>query len=177
MAKKQNLINVVHMGDLSFDKPAEVLQRMKELKDSLASEERPDKALLIRIELNALAKAFSKLLVESFDCSDAVIESSIDSNLPSNEGLSISINNTKFTYTKEEVKEPEVDKSYLASQGVKTIKALYEKLEAEGSTIPPCLVSSTKTIVSFKPENWNGEPLATEIVANVIDIKEKEIKK
>ena len=47
---KQNLINVIHLGDVAFDKPAEILSRMKELKDALASEQGKDRALLIRIQ-------------------------------------------------------------------------------------------------------------------------------
>ena len=174
---KQNLINVIHLGDVAFDKPAEILSRMKELKDALASEQGKDRALLIRIQLNALAKAFSKLLVESFDCSDEVLESSIDSSLPSNEGISISVNNTMYSDSKEQVSKPEIDKSYLTSQGVKTLKALAEKMEAEGQTLPPCIDVSTKTIHSFKADKYNGEPFAQVVTADIINITEKEIKK
>jgi hypothetical protein len=175
--KKQNTVTTTHAGDLSFDKPAQILSRMKELKDSMSIETDKTKALVICLELNALSKAFTKLLVESFNCSDAVTESIMDSEMLSNEGFTISINNTMYSYTKEEVKEVSIDKTFLTSQGVKTLKAYAEKLEAEGLPIPACIDVSTKTIHSFKPDKWNGEALASEVISNVITIKDKEIKK
>lgn len=173
---KQNLINNKHMGDLSFDKPAEILSRMKEIKASLSEAVDENTKVALCLELNALAKAFSKLLVESFSCSDKDSEELINTKLLPNTGISININNVTYSYSKEQVSKPEIDKAYLTSQGVKTQKELYEKWQAEGKVIPACLSSDTKTIISFKPELWGNEPLAHVVTSDVINIKEKEIK-
>jgi hypothetical protein len=173
---KQNTINVVNFGDLSFDKPAEILSRMKEIKASL-EEATEDTRVTLQLELNALAKAFSKLLVESFNCSDEETEELLKNKILPGVGFSININNINYSYSKEQVSKPEIDKSYLTSQGVKTLKALAEKMEAEGQVLPPCIDVSTKTIHSFKADKYNGEPFAQVVTSDIINITEKEIKK
>lgn len=172
---KQNVINEVKIGDLSFDKPAEILSKMKEIKASLAEADELT-AITLQLELNALAKAFTKLLVESFNCSDKDIEELIGTKLLPSTGYSININNVSYSYSKEQITKPEIDKGYLTSQGCKTQKELYEKWQSEGKVIPACLSSDTKTIISFKPELWSNEPLAHVVTSDVINIKEKEIK-
>lgn len=185
MAKQNNIQEVLidastfgrpsFVDGSTFSKPAEVLSKMKELQ-SLLAEADETTAMVIKFQLNALAKAFSKLLVENFDCSDEVVKGLLGSKAYPNTVYIVPVNNTTYKYSRETIIEPEVDKSYLASEGVKTIKALYEKLEAEGKPIPACLHSATKTIISFKPENWAGEPLAKEVTTDIISINEKEIK-
>ena len=171
MAKQ--ILNSINLGVSNYTKPAEILSRMKELKVQLA-EASEELTVKIYLELNALAKAFNKLLTEDFICSDDAIDTLLRTLEDSS--YSISINNCTYNYSKETVIKPEMDKSYLASQGVKTLKALAEKMEAEGQAIPACIDISTKTIHSFKPEKWNGEAFAKEVSATVINIKEKETK-
>lgn len=173
--KKQNTFTITHAGDFSFDKPAQILSRMKELKDSITIETDKTRALLINLELNALAKAFTKLLVESFDCSDEATESIMDSKMSSNEGFTISINNFLYSYTKESVSKKEIDKAYLNSIGFKNQTEYGRDLESKGLPLPDGLVK--EVMYKFKPDAWNGDPIGTEVTTDVITIKDKEIKK
>lgn len=173
---KQKTILTTNLGDFSLEKPAEILSTMKELQASLLEADEFE-ALKIQVQLNALSKAFSKALTESFKCSDDVIEEQLQKKGIANSGYDVSINNVSYIYTKETVIKPEIDKSFLTSQGCKTQKDYYDKLESEGQPIPASLKRETKEITKFDPDKWNGEPFAKEVSADVVDIKETKIKK
>ena len=169
MAKQK--INSTNLGGLSFDKPAEILSAMKELRGVVNGSDE-NHAITSQIKLNALAKAFFELLTKDFKCSDEEVEELLKS-IGSDNSYDITINNVSYTYSKETIVKPEIDKGFLSSEGVKTLKAYVEKLETEGKAIPSCVDISTKTIHSFKPDKWNGEPLAKEVQSEIVTINEK----
>jgi hypothetical protein len=173
--KKQSVVTTTQIADLSFEKPAQILSRMRELKDSLSVESNEANVLIINLELNALAKAFTKLLVESFSCSDEATESIMDSKMSSNEGFTISINNIMYSYTKESVSKKEIDKAYLNSIGFKNQTEYGRHLENNNLSLPDGLVK--EVMYKFKPDAWKGDPIGTEVTTDVITIKDKEIKK
>ena len=174
MANKN--LNKNNLGDINLEKPAELLKAMQGELTVFNNTENPTNQMVSKITLNALAKAFYKRMIESFNCSDEEVADIIEQLAPLNNYYEVTVNSVTYSYSKEQVTKLEVDKSFLASQGVKTLKAFAEKLEAEGKIIPPCIDISTKTIHSFKPDRYNGETFAKEVTSNVINITEKEIK-
>ncbi len=174
MAKQNSVVNVVNVGDLSFDKPAEILSKMKEIKSLLLEVKDEETALTLQLELNALAKAFTKLLVESFNCSDDVAEELIGNKVLPGTGYSININNVTYSYSKEQVSKPEIDKAYLSSIGMKNQTELGRHLESNNLPLPEGLVK--EVMYKFKPDAWKGDPIAHVVSSDVINIKEKEIK-
>lgn len=173
---KQKTILTTNLGYFSLEKPTEILSLMKELQASLTKVDESE-SVKIRVALNALAKAFNKALTESFNCSDDIIEEELQKKGVANSGYDISINDISYIYTKETITKPEIDKSFLTSQGCKTQKDYYDKLESEGQPIPASLKRETKEITKFDSDKWNGEPFAKEVSADVVDIKEIKIKK
>ena len=173
MAKTK--LNVTNLGNVCYTNSKEIIARMQEISNKLPEAPVAEK-VLITLELNALVKALAKLLSNNLNCSDDMVKETLTNSALADTSIVIGINDTDYIYSKEEVKEPEVDKAFLTSEGCKTLKAYHDKLVAEGKPIPSCINVATKTIISFKPEAWQQEPLAKEVTADVISIKEKENK-
>lgn len=171
---KQNTINVVNFGDLSFDNPVDILSRMEKIKSLSLEVKDEETSLTLQLELNALAKAFTKLILEGFNCSDEAIKELIQNKFGSNSGYSININNISYSYSKEQVSKPEIDKAYLKSIGYNNQTEYGRHLEANNLPLPEGLVK--EIMFKFKPDVWKGDPIAHVVYSDVINIKEKEIK-
>lgn len=171
---KQSVVNVVNLGSVSFDNPVDILSRMEEIKSLSLEAKDEETSLTLQLELNALAKAFTKLILEGFNCSDEAIKELIQDKFGSNSGYSKTINNITYSYSKEEVSKPEIDKAYLKSIGYNNQTEYGRHLEANNLPLPEGLVK--EVMYKFKPDAWKGDAIAHVVSSDVINIKEKEIK-
>lgn len=175
--KTKKTINVKDMKGMVMDSPKDILNQMTTF-NKLLAEATPEQKVEIQVSQHALAKAFYDMLCDSFNCSDEDIKDVI-AGLSADTGLSLSINNTQYTYSNVEVVKAEVNKAFLKSLGYKSQVALCEDYTQKGLPLPSGMTLSTKTIAAFDEDEWDGkDPIATvnKELKQTIEIKNKKSK-